>query len=139
MRLAAAACGSSAEEKVGGSYADQVEVEGFRLVDRYVRAEDTVLVYVRPSGSDVAAAVKAPGFDFGSSPPVAPTVGLLFQCLAEGYRIPYRDMSCRLSVAQLKEDVASFDFLGLDADDTNAVKRGRSMVLELTIGCSQPG
>ncbi|AVT31292.1 hypothetical protein C6361_19425 [Plantactinospora sp. BC1] len=71
--LAAVTCVSSAEEKVGGSYADQVEVEGFRLADRYVRAEDTALVYVGPGGSDVAAAVKAPGFGFGSSPPSAPS------------------------------------------------------------------
>ncbi|MEO3928395.1 hypothetical protein ABGB07_31660 [Micromonosporaceae bacterium B7E4] len=133
-----AACGSS-EEKTADSYADQVEVQGFRLTDRYIQAGDTVLVYVGPSGSDVAAAVKAPGFDFGSSPPLAPTDGMLFEYLAEGYRIPYREMSCRLSVAQLKKDVASFDFLELDADETKAVKSGKSMVLELTIGCSEPG
>jgi hypothetical protein len=137
--LSSSACGSSAEEKIGGSYADQVEVHGFRLADRYVRAEDSVLVYVGPSGSDVTAAVKAPGFDFGSSPPHAPEAGLLFQYLAEAHRIPYRGMSCRLGVAQLIEDVASFDFLGLDADNTKAVKSGQSMVLQLTIGCRKPG
>lgn len=137
--MTVAACWSSPEEGTGDSYADQVEVQGFRQTDRYIRAEDTVLIYVGPSGSDVAAAVKAPGFDFGSSPPAAPTAGLLFQYLAEARRIPYRNMSCRLAVAQLKRDVASFDSLGLDAKDTKSVKSGKSMVLELTIGCRKPG
>jgi hypothetical protein len=136
--LTIAACGSSAEEKTGGSYADQVEVRGFQLANRYVRAEDVVLVYVGPSGSDVSAAVEAPGFDFDSSPPLTPEAGPLFQYLAEAHAISYRDMSCRLSVARLNEGVASFDSLELDADDAESVKSGRSMVLQVTIGCRQP-
>ena len=133
-----AGCGETPTEPVGSAYVDEVKISGFRLSDRYQRAEDTVLTFVGPSRTDLADAVTAPGFDFRGSSPSSPTSGPLFEFLAEAYGIKFRDMKCRVGIARLKAGVDPLETMHLTAEEAASVRNSSSVVLEVTVGCSQP-
>lgn len=132
-------CGEASEKSVERSaYADEVSIKGFRLSDRYLRSGDTVLTFVGPSGTDMADAVRAPGFDFRRSSPDLPAVGPLFEFLAEAYGIKYRDSTCRVAVERLKSGVPPLESMHLTAEEAASVREGETAVVQVTVGCSQP-
>ncbi len=134
-----AACGGTPEEKVTEKYANEVKVQHFRLTDTDtdIEAEDVTLTFVGPSNLDPRKVVRAPGFSFEKFPPASPTSGGLYEYLAEGYRIPFHGMLCRMTVTRLEEGIKPLETMHLTPEETASVQSGRSVVLEVTVGCRQ--
>jgi hypothetical protein len=129
------ACGGTPEERVTEEYANEVKVQHFRLTDTDSKAEDVTLNFVGPSNLSPGKVVRAPGFSFEKSPPASRASGGIYDYLAEGYGIPFRGMRCRMTVTRLKDGIKPLESMDLTPEETTSVQNGKSVVLEITVGC----